>query len=239
MARPVRKATAPARRESVVPAEQNENELPWDLTAAEVKKLPETSLTEALKIMKNVYQEYQKLIPDFKTARQDIEDLLAQNEALRPDRAELAGRVKELENQHRELQKENTTFIKEINTQRCIVERLIRTGLGEYQKAVRKSTKLPDPPVLTDGKDPNYDLWAKRMKSKLNANADYYPTENLRMAYLATRVEGTASLHLAPRMRDDAKNPFITAEKIMEILKKVFGDSNRRQTAINDYRKLY
>ena len=158
---------------------------------------------------------------------------------MRPDRAELAGRVEELENQHRELQKENTTLMKEINTQRCIVERLIRTGSGEYQEAVRRSTKLPDPPVLTDGKDPDYDLWARRMKSKLEANADYYPTEKLRMAYLSTRVKGTASLHLAPRMRDDAKNPFNTAEKIIKILKKVFENPNRRQIAINDYRKLY
>ena len=57
MARPARKGTAtvPARRELVVPAEQNKNDLPWDLTAAKVKKLPEGSLTEALKIMKSVY----------------------------------------------------------------------------------------------------------------------------------------------------------------------------------------
>ena len=113
------------------------------------------------------------------------------------------------------------------------------TDPGKHQKRTRRLIKLPDPLVLIDGKDPNYNLWARRIKSKLEANTDYYPIEKLRMAYLSTRVKGTASLHLAPRMRDDAKNPFNTAEKIIKILKKVFGNPNRRQTAINDYRKLY
>ena len=80
MARPVRKAIAPARRKSVIPAKQNEINLPWNLTAAKVKKLPKKSLTKALEIIKNVYQDYQKLIPDFEAARQKIEDLLTQNE---------------------------------------------------------------------------------------------------------------------------------------------------------------
>ena len=242
MARPAPRkgnATVPARRESVVPAEQNENDLPWDLAAAEVKKLPEKSLKEALEIMKSVYQDYQKLIPDFELARQEIENFSAQNEAARPDTGELADRITELEIQHQELEHENATLMAEIDVQRNIVKRLVLTGPGEHQEGTRRSTKLPDPPVLTDGKDPDYDLWARRMKSKLEANADHYPTESLRMAYLATRVEGTASLHLAPRMREDAKNPFNTAEEMIETLKKVFGDPNRRQTAMNDYRKLY
>ena len=55
MARPVRKATAPARKKLVVFAKQNEINLFWSLTAAKVKKLPEGSLTKALEIMKNVY----------------------------------------------------------------------------------------------------------------------------------------------------------------------------------------
>ena len=172
-------------------------------------------------------------------ARQDIKNLAAQNEAARPDTAELADRIIEFETQHQELQEKNATFMAELDTQRSIVRRLILTGLGKHQKETRRSTKLPNLPVLTNGKDPDYDLWARRIKSKLEANADHYPTEKLRMAYLSTRVEGTASLHLAPRMRDDAKNPFNTAEKIIKILKKVFGDPNRRQIAINDYRKLY
>ena len=50
--------------------------------------------------MKSVYQDYQKLIPEFELARQDIENLAAQNEAARPNTAELADRITEFETQH-------------------------------------------------------------------------------------------------------------------------------------------
>jgi len=33
-----------------------------------------------------------------------------------------------------------------------------------------KSTKLPDPPILIDGKEPAYDDWLAKMQSKLEAN---------------------------------------------------------------------
>ena len=39
-----------------------------------------------------------------------------------------------------------------------------------------KSTKLPDPPILIDGKEPAYDDWLAKMQSKLEANQDHFPT---------------------------------------------------------------
>ena len=77
------------------------------------------------------------------------------------------------------------------------------------------------------------------MSSKLAANADHYPTEELKMAYLVIHMEGTASLHFAPRLRNNAPNLFRIAKKIVKTLKRIFGDPNRRQTAINNYRRLY
>jgi hypothetical protein len=40
-----------------------------------------------------------------------------------------------------------------------------------------KSTKIPDPPILTDGKDPTFENWKLQMQGKLRVNADHYPTE--------------------------------------------------------------
>jgi hypothetical protein len=91
----------------------------------------------------------------------------------------------------------------------------------------RKSVKLPDPPLLTDGKDPKFEDWLHKMQNKLSANADHYNTEALRRAYVANRVGGKASDHLAPRLRDDAPNRFETAEEMFQHLKSIFLDPNR------------
>jgi hypothetical protein len=65
----------------------------------------------------------------------------------------------------------------------------------------KKSVKLPDPPILTDGKDPKFAEWLSKMKNKLLANADHYSTEPLKMAYIQTRTAGYSADHMAPRLR--------------------------------------
>ena len=102
-----------------------------------------------------------------------------------------------------------------------------------------KSTKLPDPPILTDGKEPAYDDWIAKMQSKLEANQDHFPTQALQIGYIQSRVAGTAALHINPRLRPTAVNKFKTANEIFEVLDKVFSDPDRRYTARQAYRKLY
>lgn len=102
----------------------------------------------------------------------------------------------------------------------------------------KKSTKLPDPPVLTDGKEPVFDEWLSKMRNKLYANRDHFPTDDLRMAYIESRVGGPASKHLQPRLRASTTNPFLLASDMYDVLEKVFGDPNRKQTARNEFRLL-
>ena len=58
--------------------------------------------------------------------------------------------------------------------------------------AVRRSTKIPDPPMLTDGKEPRFEDWLLLISQKLAANTDHFDTPQLRMAYIASRCEGKA-----------------------------------------------
>ena len=44
--------------------------------------------------------------------------------------------------------------------------------------------------------------------------------------------------HLEPRLRKGAMKPFLTAEEMFDQLERTYGDSNRKQTAINDFRAL-
>jgi hypothetical protein len=105
--------------------------------------------------------------------------------------------------------------------------------------APQKSTKLPDPPIFTGSTDLGIDDWLSKMKSKLKANSDHYPTPDLQMGYVENRVGGTAIKHLAPRLRPGSVNPFQSAEEMLEVLERVFGDPNRRMTALQEFRKLY
>ena len=63
-----------------------------------------------------------------------------------------------------------------------------------------KSVKIPNPPVLTDGKD------ASEIRSKLKANTDHYNIDALRIAYVENRTGGKAAKHLRPRLRVNAVN---------------------------------
>lgn len=76
------------------------------------------------------------------------------------------------------------------------------------------------------------------MRNKLNANRDHFPTDDLRMAYIESRVGGSASKHLQPRLRSSSTNPFLSATDMYDVLEKVFGDPNRKQTARNEFRLL-
>jgi hypothetical protein len=103
----------------------------------------------------------------------------------------------------------------------------------------KKSSKIPDPPILTDGKEPTFEDWLLRMEDKLSANADHYPTSALRLAYVKSRCGGRASDHIISRSRSDAINKYQDSADIFEHLKTVFLDVNRVLNAKGKYRRLY
>jgi hypothetical protein len=63
---------------------------------------------------------------------------------------------------------------------------------------VPKSTKLLHPPVFIGTSDLLFEDWLSKIRSKLKANYNYYPTEDLRIGYIENRVGSTAIKYLAP-----------------------------------------
>lgn len=102
----------------------------------------------------------------------------------------------------------------------------------------RRTVKLPDPPILTDGKEPKFDDWMAQMKTKLKANADHYSSNLLQVAYVQSRLGGRAAEHAAPRFHEDSVNQYQTADEVFEHLKSIFFDPNRRMTARRQLRHL-
>lgn len=105
--------------------------------------------------------------------------------------------------------------------------------------AARKSTKIPDPPMLTDGKEPRFEDWLLLMTQKLAANSDHFDSAQLRMAYVASRCEGKARKHITPRMREDAMSPYHDSKDMLDHLKTIYSDPNRVTAAKHQFRQLY
>ena len=105
------------------------------------------------------------------------------------------------------------------------------------QSKKTKSTKLPNPPMFIDDHVIGFDIdvWESKMVKKLTANANYYPTEALRMAYIDSHVNEEAYKHLVARLRIDAQKSFVTAKEIFKVLQKVYGNVNRAHTAMNKF----
>jgi hypothetical protein len=64
----------------------------------------------------------------------------------------------------------------------------IETRASTPASGARKSTKLPDPPILTDGKDPAFGRWRIQMQDKLKVNSDHFESMEAKMAYVFNRT---------------------------------------------------
>lgn len=67
------------------------------------------------------------------------------------------------------------------------------TGASTTGTSSKKSTKIPNGQVLSDGVDPKYESWEIDIENKWEANADYYPTALACMAYVKSMCKGEAA----------------------------------------------
>jgi hypothetical protein len=164
---------------------------------------------------------------------EEVVTLRKQNKALRTELAQAVSDLEEM-SAHRDIaRRERDDLAFQLVTAQ-------RTGLGTpiVGASTQKSTKMPDAPILTDGKEVRFETWETVIRQKLEANADHYPLPVHRMLYVQSRCEGKAQLHIAPRMHADASNPYKDAEDIIGHLRSVFQNRNREPEALAKYQKL-
>jgi len=115
---------------------------------------------------------------------------------------------------------------------------LVEQRVSAVGTAPKRSVKIDDPKHLTDGKEPLFEHWLSRMRNKLRENADHFPTESSKIAYIENRTDGDAARHIAPRMREDHPERYETAEDIFQHLASIYENPNKLQIAKEDYRDL-
>lgn len=209
------------RRTSVLPEPDQNLPSLWEVrNPEELKNWSPEKWNDTLRVIRELATEY--------------DDTVISHNTLVDQVATLQQRIDHLER----VAVNNNTLLSE---QEVIIRHLERQRdrATHNEERVARTIKLPDPPVFTDGKEPTITDWLSKMRNKLLANEDHYVTEALRKSYVETRVGGTASKHLAPRLRLHAAKPFETAEEMLELLETVFGDPHRRNTAMMEFRKLY
>ncbi len=77
------------------------------------------------------------------------------------------------------------------------------------------------------------------MQNKLKMNKNHFSIEELKIAYVKSRVDKTTIKHIALRMRDAIMNSFLEAEEMLLIINKMYNDFNRRHMTQQQFLKLY
>ena len=107
----------------------------------------------------------------------------------------------------------------------------------------KRSAKFPDSSILNDGIKLTFWVWNDQMKSKLRINDDWFnrpdseEAEHAKVSYIKTRVDGKAAEHLYPWLKaQSGRNVYV--EKVIQCLKNVFEDPDRRLKAWEQLKKL-
>lgn len=109
-----------------------------------------------------------------------------------------------------------------------------------------RSAKLPDPPALTDGKNPLYHSWYRLMKNKLLVNDDHFRVfdddercEQAKVAYIYSRCAGDALEHLTSLTKDyERQGNELVADDVFGFLDSIFENPHRRKEARDSLRRL-
>lgn len=112
------------------------------------------------------------------------------------------------------------------------------TPVSTTTSSASKSTKLPDPQLLSDGQDPSFDNWMILVVGKLEVNHDHYPSAHAQMLYVFGRTSGNAQKHLQARYRVGAIDRFQTAQEMVDHLASIYTNPNREREAKYLYNNL-
>lgn len=95
--------------------------------------------------------------------------------------------------------------------------------------------KLPDISIWTGGTPEEFQAWLTDLRLKLTVNADHFPTDQHKVAYLFNRLGGDARTYIQAFMDEDMEGSY---RELLDRLKKRYADPQREATARNKYSML-
>lgn len=153
--------------------------------------------------------------------------------------AEQEQTIQNLQAQVRDL--EETNLLLTATNQGTVAE--LRQQLGQAldrasnaAPTVRLTEKLPDPEKF-DGTRSKLRPFLANLRLKLHGNSDRYPSEQLKLFYAYSRLEGSATAQLLPYVQGTVIN-LADFEAFVKILETSFGDPDRQATAQRELAQL-
>ena len=101
-----------------------------------------------------------------------------------------------------------------------------------------KLIKLLDSILFKDSTQ-NVNNWLSWMQNKLKTNKNHFSIEELKIAYIESRVSEAAIKHIALWMQDIFLNSFLKVEEVLLMINKMYDDLNCHHTTQRQYLKLY
>jgi hypothetical protein len=95
-------------------------------------------------------------------------------------------------------------------------------------KELPQTDRLPDPPLF-NGQRKDLPAFVRKLRYKLEGNADRYPNERSRLLYAYSRLEKDAVALINPLMDKNVH----TVDQLVTFLKATYGDLNKELTALS------
>lgn len=105
----------------------------------------------------------------------------------------------------------------------------------------KRSAKYTDPPVWTNNPtldDIPFKVWLRRLTNKLDANADHWPTERLKLGYVEGKLGGDIATAVAPYLEEGHPDRIETTAQLLTWLNNECDNPNKKIIAKEKYRKL-
>lgn len=98
--------------------------------------------------------------------------------------------------------------------------------------------KIPDPPLFA-GDRSKAQAWIMDIRLKLTADTQLFRTEQAKMTYTNSCLEGPVRDQIHPFIRDDLTFKFADANAMFSFLTSLYDDPDRRRSAVSVLGKLH
>ena len=206
---------------------------------------PDAFQAEATDNSGQLYDRLQRLIAlytqratDLRTrAEQTAREHLAATETIDENRITM----QELEDQVRGYEAGTEELRTQLRTANITIQNLNRlAALGQpapIEPLPRLSEKLPNPPVFSGENKEEYESFVDKLRLKLTGNHDRYPTDQNKVDYAVSRLEGKAHDLIRPHLQG-GRVTFATLDALVAHLDAAYSDPNKAITATQHLQKL-
>ena len=139
--------------------------------------------------------------------------------------------------------KATQTRLQKENRNKNVIIHHLKAALSQQSTSIfedwfLKLIKLLNSSLFEDSLQ-NVNNWLSWMQNKLKINKNHFSIEELKIAYIKSRVSEAVIKHIASCMQDIFLNSFLEVEEVLLMINKMYDNLNHHHTTQQQYLKLY